>query len=90
MRSEIKNWTSSCNKARSAFLHELGSQSSNSTLFILKTKLSRRAVPKIKVNPGLTDIVLRSPISEIAQRSSNAKLYTVISAYYYIKKMEIE
>ena len=28
------------------------------------------------------------PISEIAQRSSGAKLYTVLFAYYYIKKWE--
>jgi hypothetical protein len=51
-------------------------------LFILKIKLSRRAVPKVKVDPGLQCILSRFPISQNAQRSSGAKLYTVL--YYYI------
>ena len=45
-------------------------------------------VPKIKVDPGLPSISLRFPISEIAKRSSGAKLYTGLSGYYYIKKWE--
>ena len=48
---------------------------------VLKTKLSRRAVPKIKVDPSYQDI-LRFRISENAQRSSGAKLYSGL--FYYI------
>ena len=82
MRSKIKNQTSSCNKARLAWLCP------PIILIYFKNQTFQEGCPKNQSWPRFTRDFSRFPISEIAQRSSGAKLYTGLFAYYYIKKWE--
>ena len=62
MRSKIKNWTSSCNKARSVFLHEFVMQFCNNTHLFYKPNLPGGPSQKLPSGPAVQNYILVFPV----------------------------